>query len=349
MTITKRGRKSIELVDSKILYELYLNSRVSINDLAKKFGVSHHTMGNRVRKLEERYGLCYTVEVNTELLGFSEPRVLEVRFEKVPELRLLKKVLGNDPFVQNAYLISGDFDLILHVVGLNYIEYSHWEFKFRMGFSNYKPRVKAATLNHMVEGFIPINSKLIHMSKEINSIEKKILIKLIENSRIRVKELSETLKLSQMKVLYAISKLEKRGIIVRFSTFIQNPDKRIFLVYSIAYIPNKEHHHKALPEFLNRIIKGEQENEITTDYSVVCDTSGHFDAIYFCNFKDGTTLNERGSAFLKRTWESESPVVEQGIMTELIAGKWPFNANNYTRWRIELEKIENNPIRFETY
>ncbi len=100
--------------------------------------------------------------------------------------------------------------------------------------------------------------------------------------------------------------------------------------------------------FLKTIINGEQKDEVTTDYSVICDTSGHFDAVYFCNFKDGTTFNERGPNSLKRIWESESPIVEQGILTELITGKWPFNTNNYIKWPIELEEIERRPIKFET-
>lgn len=346
---TKERNKIEEHLPYDLLKRLYLDSRVSIKQLEKDFGISHHTISKYLKESENRYKLYYTLDIDTNLLGFSEARILGVKFERVPDLKLLQSVLSNDPFVQNAYLATGDFDLIMHVVGLNYIEYYRWEYKFRMGFSHYKPRLKVSTLNDMVEGFMPISSKLIPNSKGIDETEKKILIKLIENSRIKLKELSKTTKLSQMKLIYTIKKLKKLGIIRQFTTGIQDPDKRIFLFYSVVNTPNEDHHRKTLPKFLKNIIERGKKNEITTDYSVVCDTSGHFDAVYFCNFKDGTALDERGPNFLKKVWESELPVVEQGILTELITGKWPFNANNYTKWRVELEEIERKPIKFEIY
>lgn len=174
-------------------------------------------------------------------------------------------------------------------------------------------------------------------------------MRLTENSRVRLKELSKTTKLSQMKLIYTIKKLKKLGIIRQFTTCIQNPDKRIFLFYTIVNIPNEDHHRYALPKFLDIIINGEQEKEITTDYSIVCDTSGHFDSIYFCNFENGTALNERGPNLLKKLWTSEYPVIEQAILTELITGKWPFNANNYVRWRTVMKDLSKKPPKFEIY
>jgi DNA-binding Lrp family transcriptional regulator len=350
MTASIKERKNIEEhLPHDLLKELYLNSRVSIKQLEKKFGISHHTLSKCLKECEKKYKLHYTIDVDTNLLGFSEARILAIKFEKIPDIKLLKKVFEKDPYVQNAYLTSGDFDVILHVIGQTNTEYAHWEFKFRMGFSNYRPRIKASTLNHIVEGFIPINSKLINKSKEINEAEKKILIKLIENSRIRLKDLSKTTKLSQMKILYKIEKLKKDGIIKRFTTCIQNPEKRMLLFYAITFIPNENHHKNHFLKFVEKITNNNSVKDITTDYSVVCETSGSYDAIHFCNFKDGTSFDEIGPNLLKKSWEGECPVVEQSILTDLITGNWPFNTNNYFKWGIEIEAIKNHPIIFEIY
>lgn len=350
MTATTKERNNIEEhLPHDLLKRLYLDSRVSIKQLGKDFGISHHTISKSLKESEDRYKLKYTVMVDTNKLGFSEERMVAVKFEKVPDIKLLKRILDNDPFVQNAYLGTGDFDLILDVIGLNSTEYSHWEFRFRMGFSNYKPKVKTTTLNHMIEGFFPVKSELIGRSKEINDTEKAVLMELIEDSRIKIKHLAKKVKLSQMKVIYAIKKLKERGIIKQFTTTIQNPDKRILLFYSVNAIPNQNHHPTLFLRFARKIINEEQNTNITTDYSVICDTTGCFDVIHFCNFKDGASFNERGPDFLKKAWEGEYPIIEQCVLTGLITGQWPFNTNNYENWRKYVINDETSPVKFDIY
>jgi len=351
MSASSDERKRIEeKLPHELLKELYLNSRVSIKELERKLGISHHTLSKCLKECEKKYDLRYTLDVDMGLLGFSEPRLIAVKFQdRVPDIALLKKVFGSDPVVQDAYLSSGDFDLLLIVIGQNNVDYEHWEFIFRIGFSRYKPQVKTSTLNHFMEGFIPINSKLIRLSSEIDKGERIILERLIENSRIRIKDLSRETKLSESRVIYIINNLKEKGIIRKFTACVQNPVNRILLFYSVVLFIGGDHHPDLLPSFLNKIINEEPINQITTSYSTVCDTSGAFDCIYFCNFSNGTILNERGPAFLKNAWKKEEPKTEQCLLTELIAGKWPFNTNSYVNWNAALEKIINKPVKFKVY
>jgi DNA-binding Lrp family transcriptional regulator len=350
MTASIKARKRIsEKLPHELLKRLYLNSRTPIKEIEREVGISHHTLSKYLKEAETKYKLKYTLDLDTALLGLSEARIFAVKFERVPDIDILRGVLEKDPFVQNAYLASGDFDLILHVIGLNHTEYNYWSYRFRLSFCRYKPRVKVATLDNMLEGFMPIRTKLISMGKGLSDVEKKILIKLVENSRIKIKDLAESAKIPQMKAIYTINRLKGRGIIKRFTTCIQNPDKRIFLFYAVSLMPNEEHHPKLLLNFLNRIIGEEQPQQSTTDYSVECETSGHFDAIFFCNFKDGLDLNNKGPNFLKKAWESEFPIVDQCVLTEVITGSWPFNTNCYMKWATEKAKEEEKPIPIKIY
>jgi DNA-binding Lrp family transcriptional regulator len=350
MTASNKERKNIEEhLPHDLLKELYLNSRVSIKQLEEKFGISHHTLSKCLKDCEEKYKLHYTIDVDTNLLGFSEARILAIKFEKMPDIKLLKKVLEKDLFVQNAYTASGDYDLILHIIGSNRVEYENWEFKFRIGFSNYKPVVKTSTLNHFIEGFMPIKSDLILKSESINEAEKVVLAELVKNSRIKIKNLAKVSRLSEIKVIYTIDKLQKSGIIKQFTSIVQNPDKRIFLFYSINIMITGDHHPRLLLRFLNKIINEEKIGNVTTDYSVVCDTSGYFDSVYICNFEDGTALRDRGPNFLNNVWESEFPKIKQSILTEIVTGKWPFNLNNYINLKVERKIEEEKPIIFPVY
>lgn len=350
MTASNSERERIkEKLPHELLRLLYLNSRMSVKQLSKELDISYHTVSKYLKLCEEKYSLHYTIDVNTHMLGFSEARLLGVKFERVPDIKLLKKHFENDPLVQNVYLGSGDFNLLIHVIGTEPIKYDVWQYKFRLEFCHYKPRVKECALSVFDEGFMPIRNKLIKESKNINESEKKILIELILNSRLRLKDLSKRTKLSQMRVIYKVKKLQALGIIKSFTVCVQNPDKRLFIFYGGAIIPNEFHHPTLLLKVLEKIINEEDIRNTTTDYSVVCDSTGHYDFVGFCNFKDGTACLERGPEYMKKVWESEYPIIDQCILTDLIIGKWPFNSNNYVEWQKAIEKEKSNPIKYKIY
>ncbi len=334
MSASSDERKRIEeKLPHELLKELYLNSRVSIKELERKLGISHHTLSKRLKECEDKYDLRYTLDINTDLLGFSEPRIIAVKFQEIiPDIALLKKVFDRDSFVQNAYLATGDFDLILHVIASDQPSYIRWLFELRVGFSDYKPLIKIVTLNDVAEGFMPIKVSLIRKSTKINDSEKILLTKLVENSRFRIKDLSEETGLSQMKIIYLINNLYKRGIIRKFTTCIQNPDKYIWLFFTISLIPNERHKPELQTLLVDELIRGEDKRNVATDYSVVYDTSGHFDSVLFCSFKSGIELDWHGPNLFSRLWKTEYPRFEKAILTSLITGIWPFNKNDYVWW-----------------
>lgn len=350
MTSLQSERKRVnEELPNELLKKLYYNSRNSINQLGKELGISSHTVSKYLSVYEKQYGLDYTISIDTRLLGFSEARIIAIKFgDKVPDIILLKKVLGGELFVQNAYMATGDFDLILHVIASNQVEFNYWLYKIRMNFCRYKPRIKIATLDYFIEGFLPVQNKLIEKTGNLKDCERKILLKLNENSRAKIKDIAKALNVSEMKVIYSIDKLIKKGIIKKFTTCIQKPEKRIFMFYGVSIILNEQHHSMFSVKFLNKILNMDKAEDITNDYSVVSETSGNFDFIYFCNFRDGESFNEIGPNFIKNTWASEFPELEQCILTTLIVGKWPFNKNGYVRLSKERD-LEMKPSSIKVY
>ena len=331
---------------SKLSYELYLNSRVPISELVDKLMTSHQTTSRYIKELEKDYGLDYTIDIDTTLLGFTEARIFAIKFDARPEVKTLKNRLIKDHYVQNAYLATGDFDLILHVICTSEVEYIKWLFKFRVEFSNYRSIIKVATLNDVAEGFMPIRNELIKYSNKINETEKKIMKVLLSNSRIRQKSLIRQTNITQMRVIYVLKKLVERGIIRRFTATIQNPNNKIFLFFALVIIPNQHHKPQLQASLIKEIINRKEVNQLTTDYSVVYDTSGHFDSVFFCNFKDGASLDNSGPNLFNRVWESEYPKIEKAILTDLVIGKWPFNNNAYKHWEDIILKELNHPTKY---
>lgn len=329
MPATREMKRYVEKeLPYRLLTEMYNDSRRSLKELARSLKLSHHTLSKALGELEERYGLYYTLDIDTDRLGFSEGRIITIRFGAKPGLDFLKGLLQKDVFVQDAYLATGDFDLLLYVIGLTPKDFAQWQWKLRRELSEYKPLMKLATVNSYVLGVLPIRSGLIDDCADLSGVEKKILKLLNENSREKLGDLVRKAKTTQVKAIYAIRKLKEEKIIRRFTALTQNPEKRILAAHTLKVLPVKNH----LDELLNNVISkivAEDLHESTSDYSLILDTVGEFDEICICTFKDGETMGRRGPNMYLKGLAMESPEIDRSILTDVIVGKWPFHLDDY--------------------
>jgi DNA-binding Lrp family transcriptional regulator len=326
----------------KVLMSLYENSRTSLRELGNEFDISYHAVSKVLERCEEEYKLAYTLELSEKALGFSEGRVIAIKFETLPEIDFLRDRLSNDIFVQNAYMASGDFDLLLYVVGLTSNDFVKWQFNLRVDFSEFKPTFKFSTVDAYMLGFFPMRNELLDQSSVLSSSEKRILGLLNSDSRMKLSEIVEKSKSTQMHVIYTIKKLKERGIIRRFSALTQNPDKKVFFAYTLANTPGKNHG-ALLSSFLDELTN-EDFHEITNDYSLIINGVGSYDSIYMCDFYDGTVLAKKGSDLLQKLWAPENPKIEKAILTGVLVGLWPFHLEPYSEQKRILENLKKGHI-----
>lgn len=321
----------------RILGDVYENSRSTLKEMGRKLNISYQVVGRLLKKLEEQYSIVYTLDLDEQALGFSEGKVMTIKFEKAPNIDLLKEKFGKDIFVQDAYLATGDFDLLIYVVGLTSKDFQAWQFSLRQEFSEYSPTVKVSDVNYQQIGFFPIRSELIHESTVLNDVEKRILMTLNENSRIKLKDLVRKSSTTQMRAIYAMQKMKENGIIKSFSALTQNPDKTLFVCYTLVITPIKEHT-KLFLEFAKEIVS-EEFRETVNDYAFWSDCQGSIDALVLCSFANGETMAKRGPNLVERLWVTESPKIEKAILTGVIVGKWPFHRESYERFNELIKKL----------
>jgi len=320
-----------------ILKAVYKDSRASLRELGRSLNISYHNIASTLEELGSRYKLEYTLEIDEKALGFAEGRLITIKFEKSPSIDFLKERLAKDIFVQDAYLGEGDFNLLLYVVATTAKEIKSEIWKLRTDFAEYKPIFKSATLDENAIGFLPLKSELINESPMLSNSEKKVLMLLNDNSRIRLKDICIKCRIKNpMHVVYIIRKLKEKGIIRKFTALTQNPDKRVFAASSVSLIPTKEHG----KFFLNfaRAIISEDTKEITNDYCFIADTIGAYDGFYICTFTDGEQMAKRGPDLLQLLWAAENPQIEKTVLTYRITGKWPFHLEEYTNYKALVEK-----------
>ena len=122
----------IDDFDSRIIHQLTLDGRISINELSERINLSQTPVARRVKKLEESKIITgYTALVDETQLGFSFSVFVSVRLEKQIDDNLAKfeRRISTMPEVVDCWLMTGTYDYLLRVVTRNIEDYE----KFLLG------------------------------------------------------------------------------------------------------------------------------------------------------------------------------------------------------------------------
>lgn len=216
--------------DYKILAELEKNSRIPINQLAKKTGVSKEVANYRLKKLvkDKIITEMYAV-INTEALGFSRSTCLvQLKNINSSQEREFMDYLKNHDFVTYFGPSLGKWSLAFDLLYKN-----KNELDLVVKEINSKVHNKIESLMFIgstidFEAFplkvIGINDEIL-FNKPLNKIkidkmDLRILELMSDNSRIEYKELSTKLKLSANTIKYRIKNLESSGVIAGYTITI---------------------------------------------------------------------------------------------------------------------------------
>jgi DNA-binding Lrp family transcriptional regulator len=337
MTGTESAKDAKIEAPYRILMSLYKDSRVTVKRLSEELELPRHRIAKILGDLERTRKIAYTLQIDESKLGFSEGRIVTIKFGAAPDMEMIRKRLEKDIAVQDAYLAIGDFDLLIYAVGMSHKDYLNWQWHMRVDFGEYKPVLKSASADSYHVGFFPLRTRLIEKSSVLSDLERRILVNLNKNSRIRMKDLIRRCRSTQMRVIYALKKLEEREIIRRFSGLVQETDKRIILAYTESVIPIKDRAHIQLAFY--DAVSNENYNEASNDYCVFADTSGAYDGLFLCTFENSDALYKKGPASNERIFAEESPKIEKAALTDVIVGKWPFHLENYSEWNGRFRKL----------
>jgi Lrp/AsnC family transcriptional regulator for asnA, asnC and gidA len=116
-------------VDKRLLEILQNDAKKTLQELAEAVKRPKTTIASRVKRLEERgYIMGYKAVVNPFMLGYqvlafvmASVRRGEAKGERPLQEQLAEKILaecsegGELPFVEEAYIITGPYDLLLKV------------------------------------------------------------------------------------------------------------------------------------------------------------------------------------------------------------------------------------------
>lgn len=219
----------IDLYDRKILYELDVNTRSSISDIAKKVRLSKQAVSQRIQKMQNEKIIDHFLTIgNPGVLGFLVYKVyIKLQDLSVEEEEKLMINLSSNSSIVWLVSTSGRFDLIIGITVKRPADFENVYYDITKSFSKF---IKEKTV---VQNIIAHEYNRKHLLEKIDGARKrttlsfldpnkqirldyldlKILNVLSQNARIPIMDIASTLKLSGRLVSYRINKMEKEGII----------------------------------------------------------------------------------------------------------------------------------------
>ncbi|MGJ7613522.1 MULTISPECIES: Lrp/AsnC family transcriptional regulator [unclassified Variovorax] len=112
------GEGSFDKTDLAILRVLLLDSRKTLQDIGNEVGLSPTSCWTRIKKLEATGVIKrYTVDIDPAKLGYHDSVIVQVTLESHTDETLYDfgRTLATIPEIQEAYLVSGDYDYYIRI------------------------------------------------------------------------------------------------------------------------------------------------------------------------------------------------------------------------------------------
>lgn len=112
------AEESFDKTDMAILRILLLDSRRTLQDIGTEVGLSPTSCWSRIKKLEAQGVIKrYTVDLDAAKLGYHDSVIVQLTLESHNDETLYEfgRVLATIPEIQEAYLVSGDYDYYIRI------------------------------------------------------------------------------------------------------------------------------------------------------------------------------------------------------------------------------------------
>jgi len=228
----RRNNIKLDKKDKEILFELDMNARMPLTQLAKKVRLSPQTVKYRVGQLEKKGVIRgYVTFFDASKFGYLYYR-LYIRYENVSienEKRIIEYFQKHDNVVW-CISTSGRWDLEVLFTARNFIHFNkilkEAYAKFPNKLHNNLTSVSIANY-HQKRGYLLNKKTEVQLSYggepeivKIDNVDKKIIRLINQNARLTSAEIGGKLNLNYKTIQLRIKRLEEKGIIQAYRTWI---------------------------------------------------------------------------------------------------------------------------------
>ena len=231
--------------DAQLIYELDLNARLSVNQLAKKIGMSQEATRYRIHRLQDRKVILgFVPYLHFVKLGYFGYCVY-CRYAHITEQKKeeIKQYLKHHDHIYWIAEYGGRFDLSFSILAQSPLEFDGILQLILNKYSHYLTDVTLITKlePHKYPRRYLIGKKQVYKQEKIGGsyvlkpLEQHVLKKLTTNARLTAAEIAHDLKRPLSTVIYTIKKLIREKIIGGF-TVLLDPTAIGFQAYQLNIV-----------------------------------------------------------------------------------------------------------------
>ena len=312
----------ISTLSKKILRDLCTDSRVTITELSSRYGITRKMAKGRVAALEKELGLRYTLELDYEKLGFAPMHVVRVKFSTKPKPAELAKLIAGSRPIQFAATTKGNFDMLVFMLAKGPKEYFTWEMDFWALLAKYGVGTRSAETTVMHLGFVPMNDESIAASST-SDIYKRMLTALNSNSRMTVRELAGKVGISEELAKYHIKKLNRTGIIKRYTAIVTKSPLKYNIVYFFNYTIRGGIASRVQNERRTMYFREPKEFPVLNEFQMMLSTTGSDVSFTWAVYEDYKEGLEQSVMTHARVYRADSPVPKYATIDTAVKGFMP--------------------------
>lgn len=222
----------INLLDRKIIYELDLNARIPVTQLAKRLRQSRETVNYRINALIKR-GIIrkFVTMIDSAKLGYSIYKMY-FKFQNISKEKEQEAIkwLVNNKYIYWIASAKGKWDLNITIFAKNINHFDEIISEFISTYGQYileqefNTTLKVGIMSK--DWIMPEQkkySKIVHFGTEvyntkIDQTDVEILRILANNARMSAIDIAKKIKSTQKIVIYRIKQLEQKRIILGYTT-----------------------------------------------------------------------------------------------------------------------------------
>lgn len=274
--------RSLQILNEKdmiIAKNLSMNSRISLSKISKRVALSQSAVERRIRVLEDKIGMRYSMNIDATKLGYFTYIVYVRSNQSLPSRDKMLKELKAVPRIQLAAITKGRYCLILLLTAESNSSVKDLIRDLRSSDAFIEFRSKwYVTPYYLTYGFLPMREEFFKLledriwhrgiDKNLNSrafgairrSEYAVLKELSSNSRLPFSEIDRKFSLTQGSARYAFERLKSEGIVNEVSINITN----VPMLYNAIILMNVIDSQKVIDtrKYLLRYMIDEKDSQI---------------------------------------------------------------------------------------
>ncbi len=311
------------IVTRKLLRMLSQDAGVSISKISKEIGLSRETTRNKLKKMENEFGINYTIEIDGTALNLADPHLIAVKFDSKPDFEKITSILEHSYIPQLAVSVKGDYSMVICAIATSSREYAHWDKSMQIALSEFGVDWRSSEVIHRQLGFFPLRNELLDRL-QIAQKHKDILKALNTNSRTSFHALSKQIGMHPNTLVYNQNKLVEMGYIKHFTITMKKPEDVSLMSFFAKYKPREGYEDASAQA--RQAFMSDDENPLISRYVLCAPLIGSYDFFTIGAFDDTETAQSRDVEYHKKLFKKQGIQVVSGEIDKVLLGRLPLRS-----------------------